>query len=447
MPPDCKQALKTLAAGAVLLAASTFAGVAANWPALRGADGSGICQEWKLPLRWSPNENVRWRVPLPGRGNSTPIVWGRHIFITQTVESRRTVMCLDRRDGKLLWQAGPTWTEKELTHPDNPPCTPSPVTDGKRVIAWFGSAGVYCYDFNGRELWQRDLGKQSHMWGYASSPILHRNLCILNFGPGDRSFLIALDKRTGKTVWKYELPTIGADAKWEEVGGEVKYDERPGVSKLSEVAGSWATPLLVRAGRRDELVVAFALRLMAFAPKTGKPLWTCAGPHIGAYSSPFFGDDVVALNASGQTNTVVAVLPGGRGDVTGTHRLWIQRPGHSKTCLGAGVIYRGHIYQMNMMGFAECRDLRTGEMVWEERLTGTGARNASWSSPVLVDDRLYAANQNADVFVLRASPKFECLATNSIGGESMNASLAVSDGEIFLRTDRHLWCIGDTGKR
>jgi outer membrane protein assembly factor BamB len=155
----------------------------------------------------------------------------------------------------------------------------------------------------------------------------------------------------------------------------------------------------------------------------------------------------VALNASGLTNTVVAVRPAGRGDVTATHQLWIQRPSNNKTCLGAGVVYKGHIYQMNMMGFEECRDLKSGELIWEERLTGTGARNASWSAPVLAGDRLYAPNQNADDFVLRASPRFECLATNSIGGEPMNASLGVSDGEIFIRTDKGLWCIGTTGRQ
>lgn len=429
---------KTHAAVALLLASSILAGETANWPAWRGAGGNGVCGETNLPLRWSAHENVRWRVPLPGRGNSTPIVLHERLFLTQAVGSRRTVMCFDRRDGKLLWQAGPTWSAQELTHPDNPPCSPSPVTDGRRVIAWFGSAGVYCFDFRGRELWHRDLGRQSHTWGYASSPVLHGDSCFLNFGPGERSFLIALDKRTGKTVWRHDAPRIAADTKWAEVGGK----DRPGAPTLSEIAGSWGTPLIVASGAQVELVVPFALRLMAFAPKTGAVLWTCSGPNIGAYSSPFFGEGLVALNASGTTNTVLAVRPGGRGDVTTTHRLWLQRPGQSKTCLGAGVIYQGHIYQVNMMGFAECRTLASGELVWEERLTGTGARNASWSSPVRAGDRLYVANQNADVFVLRARPQFACLATNSIGGEPMNASLAVSDGEIFLRTDKHLWCIG-----
>jgi outer membrane protein assembly factor BamB len=337
--------------------------------------------------------------------------------------------------------------EKELTYPDNPPCSPSPVTDGRCVIAWFGSAGVYCFDFRGRELWHRDLGRQSHQWGYASSPVLDGGLCFLNFGPGERSFLIALEKRTGRTGWQYDAPRFGAGAKWEDFGGDAKYNDRPDAHKLSEIAGTWGTPLVVQAGAHEELVVPFPRRLMAFVPKTGAPLWSCAGPNIGAYSSPFYGAGIASLNASGLSNTMVAVRPGGRGDVTATHLLWIQRPGNSKTCLGAGVIYKGHIYQLNMMGFAECRDLQSGAMLWEERLTGTGARNASWSAPVLSGDRLYAANQNADVFVLRASPKFECLATNSIGGEPMNASSAVSDGEIFIRTDKRLWCIGTTERR
>jgi hypothetical protein len=255
--------------------ASSLTAVAGQWPGWRGPEGSGIYQGKKPSLRWSTNENVRWRVPLPERGNSTPIIWGERVFVTQAIEkeNRRTLMCFDRRDGKLLWQAGPAWTEKELTYPENPPCTPSPVSDGKRVITWFGSAGVYCYDFDGRELWHRDLGRQSHMWGYASSPALYCGLCFLNFGPGERSFVIAVNKRTGKTVWQHDPPAMRADAKWEEFGGDSKYMEKPGALKVSEVAGSWATPLVVRADRHDELVVAFALRLMAFAPKTGEALF------------------------------------------------------------------------------------------------------------------------------------------------------------------------------
>lgn len=430
--------------------AVTFAAASAladNWPAWRGHDGNGVCRETNLPLHWSTNENVRWHVPLPDRGNSTPIVWSNRVFVTQAVEkeNRLTLMCFDRRDGKLLWQRGPVWNNKELTHSDNPPCTPSPVTDGEHVIAWFGSAGVDCFDFAGRELWHRDLGAQKHVWGFASSPVLYRDLCFLNFGPGPRSFVIAFDKKSGTAVWQRDAPAISANAKWVDFGGQAKSD-KPGELTVSEIAGSWATPLIVPVTGGDELVVAFALQLRAFAPATGELLWTCAGPNIGAYSSPFFGEGLVVLNASGMTNTITAVRPGGRGDVTKTHRAWLQLPSSSKLCLGAGVIHRGHIYQMNMTGLFECRALTTGQLLWEERLTGTGARNASWSAPVLAGDRLYVPNRNADVFVLRASPKFECLATNSIGGEPMNASLAISDGNIFIRTDRQLWCIGNDKK-
>jgi outer membrane protein assembly factor BamB len=431
--------MKEIALATVFATASALAG---QWPAWRGSEGSGLCDETQLPFRWSTNENVRWHVALPDRGNSTPIVWSNRVFVTQAIagENRRTLMCFDGRDGKLLWQRGPVWPDKELTHPDNPPCTPSPVTDGERVIAWFGSAGLYCFDFDGRELWRRDLGLQKHVWGYASSPVLYRDLCFLNFGPGPRSFIIALDKKTGATVWQRDAPGISANAKWVDFGGQAESD-KPGGQTVAEIAGSWATPLIVPVTGGDELVVAFALQLRAFVPATGELLWTCAGPNIGVYGSPFFGEGLVVLNANGLTNTVTTVRPGGRGDITKTHRAWLQLPGNNKFCLGAGVIHRGHIYQMNMTGLFECRAMNTGQLLWEERLTGTGARNTSWSAPVLAGDRLYIANRNADVFVLRASPKFECLATNSIGSEPMNASLAMANGSIFIRTDRQLWCI------
>ncbi|MEK7686472.1 MAG: PQQ-binding-like beta-propeller repeat protein [Verrucomicrobiota bacterium] len=204
-----------LHAAALLITTSVLTVSAGNWPAWRGPGGNGICREKELPLHWSTNQNVRWRVPLPDRGNSTPAVWGNRVFVTQAVpkESRRTLMCFDRRDGKLLWQEGPHWTEGNPTHDDNPHCTPSPVTDGRRVLAWFGSAGLCCYDVDGHALWRRDLGRPSHQWGYAASPVLHDELCFLNFGPGPRSFLIALDKRTGKTVWQRDAPSISAEAK------------------------------------------------------------------------------------------------------------------------------------------------------------------------------------------------------------------------------------------
>lgn len=441
-------ALEVLSITALLFIGLSSA-VAGDWPAWRGPEGTGVSNERKLPLHWSTNENVRWRVALPEPGNSTPVVWGNRVFVTQAIvkENRRTLMCFDRRDGKLLWQASTTSTVKDSGGGANPPCTPSPVTDGRRVIAWFGSAGIFCYDRGGRELWKRDLGRQQHGWGYASSPIIYRDLCLLNFGPGQRSFLIALDKKTGKTLWQYDVPPIPADAKWEDYGGDLKDWKRLGSPTMPEVTGSCATPQVVRGPGGDEVVVTFPLRAMAFAPKTGEVLWTCDGLNTGAYSSPFFGEGLVGVTGSGLRNAAMVIRPGGRGNVTTTHRLWHQAPPGSRSCIGSGVITGGHIYQLTAMGFAECLDLKTGQTVWNERLTGSGAKHSSWSSPLLGGDRLYLPNQNGDVFVLRAAPKFECLATNSIGGEPMNASLGASDGALFIRTHRNLWCIAEGGRR
>ena len=428
----------------IALLVSTFIQLEADqWPAWRGPGANGIYRGLPLPLHWSANQNIRWQTPLPGPGNSTPIIWGQRVFITQAVEktSQRAVICFDRRDGKILWKAGPIWTAKESTSPENPPCTPSPITDGKRVIAWFGSAGVYCFDFAGRELWHRDLGPQSHMYGYGGSPLLYHDLCIINFGPGLRSFVVALDKRTGKTVWQYDPQPIPPDAKFENYGGEAIW-QKPGSMTLAEIAGSWATPLLVRTGHHDEIVIALPFKIIGLAPKYGAELWTCSGPNNGIYSAPFFGEGIVVLNSSGFRNAITAVRPGGRGDVTTTHRAWIQNLA-SKPSIGSGVMFKNHIYQINTSGFAECRNLATGNLVWEERLTGSGALNSSWSSALLDGDRLYLANRNADVFVLRASPKFELLATNSIGAGPMNASPAASDGDFFLRTDKALLRIGN----
>jgi outer membrane protein assembly factor BamB len=429
----------------LMLVATVVSASGANWPAWRGPEGSGVSPETNLPLHWSTNENVRWSVPLPAPGNSTPVVWGDKVFITQGIDKDhlRRVMCFKRSNGELLWQTGTVWEEKDQGGESNPPCSPSPVTDGERVIAWFGSAGLFCYDLAGHELWRRDLGRQSHVWGYASSPVLYGDLCVLNFGPGPRCFVIAMEKKTGKTVWQYDVPPIGPDAKWEDFGGTLEEWKQLGSPKVADVSGSCATPLLVQARERDELVVAFELRVLAFAPKTGQRLWVCAGPNTCAYSSPCFGDGLIYLTESGSRNIAMAIRPGGSDDVTLTHRLWHFGPPASKICIGSPVIYQGHVYQVTSGGAAQCLDLRTGKVVWDQRLVGSGTRNASWSSVLLAGDRLYVPNQNADVFVLRASTNFTCLATNSIGGEKMNASLAVSNGDVFLRTHKRLWCIAE----
>ncbi len=404
-----------------LLLLMTVPAWAGNWPAWRGPTGTGVSEEKGLPTRWSPSENVRWRVPLPDRGNSTPIVWGSRVFVTQAIEQegRRTVMCFDRANGKLLWQSGVTYKEKEITHATNPHCSASPVTDGERVIASFGSAGLYCYDFQGKEVWHRDLGKQAHIWGNGSSPILYDDLCVLNFGPGERTFLIAVDKRTGKTVWEVHEP-----------GGNFG-------EKSTDWIGSWCTPTLIRVNDRNEMIMSFPHRVAAFDPAIGKELWSCKGLNPLVYTSPLWGEGVVVA-MGGFMGSSLAVRPGGAGDVTQSHRVW-QVP-KNKQRIGSGVISDGHIYILDESGVAECIDLNTGKVVWERRLEGPSKELTSWSSMVLAEGKLYAINQGGDTFVVRASPTFELVSVNPLG-ETTNASLAPSDGEIFIRTHPSLWCI------
>jgi outer membrane protein assembly factor BamB len=285
------------------------------------------------------------------------------------------------------------------------------------VIVSFGSAGVYCYDLEGKELWHRDLGKQSHMWGISSSPVIHGDVCYLNFGPGDRSFLIALNRKTGETIWQHDEPGGHSD----------KY------------LGSWVTPLVIDTGKRKELIAPWPERAAAFDPKTGRELWTCRGVNPLVYASPLYGDGVVVV-MGGFNGSTVAVRAGGSGDVTDTHRLW-QTP-KTKQRIGSGVIADGHVYILNDPGVAECFELQTGKLVWEERLQGPGAKADNWSSLVLAEKNLYAVNQSGDGFVFNASPHFKALSTNSLG-ELTRSSLAVSDGELFIRTYKNLWCVSE----
>ncbi len=402
---------------------------AGNWPAWRGPMGTGVANETHLPLHWGEHENVRWRAPLPAPGNSTPIVWGTRVFITQATDGgrQRGLWCFDRKTGALLWQREGTVAGTETTHERNPQGSSSPVTDGERVVAWFGSAGVVCYGLEGKELWRRDLGPQRHIWGWGSSPVLQGNLCFLNFGPGEPSFLLALDKNTGREVWRVAEPNANS--------GETK----PGEDK-PVWAGSWSTPLWIQAGGRDELILSWPNRVLGFEPASGRELWSCTGLNPLVYTSPLYDPSTgIVVTMGGFNGMALAVKAGGSGDVTLSRRLWHQD--RTRQRIGSGVIHEGFIYVLDDPGVAECVELETGKGLWEERLRGPAATSDNWSSMVVADGRLYAINQGGDAFVLRANPKFEMLATNSIG-EPTIASMAVAGGEVFIRSHEALWCIG-----
>ena len=208
------------------------------------------------------------------------MVWGDRVYVTQPVSEskRRTLVCLNRVDGEVLWQSGVTYKEDEASHATNPFCSPSPVTDGERVIAWFGSAGLLCVDREGKTLWPQDLGKQAHMWGYGTSPILYGDLCILNFGPGTREMLVAVNKETGEEVWRVDrLPMEEELALSDPEHNGNAESNAMGDDLANILRGSWGTPILVDAGRGRELVVAHPRRLTGYDPATGKTRWTCGG--------------------------------------------------------------------------------------------------------------------------------------------------------------------------
>ena len=400
------------------------------WPAWRGdLEGSGRTSEKRLPVQWSRTENVRWNVPLPERGNSTPVVWGDHVFVTQPIaaEHLRTLMCFHRADGRLLWQAKVQYDLPEKSHPQNPYCSASPATDGERVIVEYGSAGVYCYDFKGKELWRRDLGKLNHIWGYSSSPVIYGNLCILYHGPGSKNALVALDKRTGKTLWEFQEPVWKTGDRTDGFKG-----------KSDGVVGSFSTPIITKTGGRDELVMSFPQELRAFDPRTGRELWRCEGLNPLVYTSPIYGGGVVVAMGGFYGNTI-AVKAGGQGNVTATHRLWQHVRG--KGGIGSGVIKDGYIY-FPEGAVAGCLELKTGKVVWEERLKAPGPKMGSWSSMLLTGDKIYLPNQSGDVVVIEASPTFKQIAVNSVK-EPTNSSLVVSGGDVFLRTQKSLWCFSE----
>jgi outer membrane protein assembly factor BamB len=402
----------------------------ADWPAWRGPKGTGVTEETGLPTKWSKTENVKWRVALPEPGNSTPVVWGDRVFVTQAVGERRTLMCFARADGKLLWQSGVTTKEKEPTHATNPYCSASPVTDGERVIVSFASDGLVCYDFDGKELWKRDdLGRQIHIWGNGSSPVIHGEWCFLNFGPGETTYLLAVEKKTGKTVWKKE----------EETG----YGKTPPVNEQGKAGdpkfiGSWTTPVVMKVEGADQLIMSWPRRVAGYDPKTGEELWTCGGLNPLVYTDPLqAGDLVIAMG--GFNGNAVAVRAGGKGDITETRRVWQTK--RSPQRIGSGVVHDGHLYIHNDPGTAQCVSLKDGGTVWQERLKGEAATGQNWSSVMLSGDHCYTITQGGDCFVFKASPKFELVSVNPLG-ERSNSSIVASNGELFIRTHRGLWCVG-----
>lgn len=411
-----------------VLLASSLAAFADPWPAWRGdLLGSGKTSETGLPVEWGPDKNVRWRVELPERGNSTPVIHGDRIFVTQAVTEGnwRGLMCFARKDGALLWKSGLTYDKEERTHKSNPYCSASPVTDGKIVVAAYGSAGIAAYDLEGKELWHRDLGPIDHVWGNSSSPVLHGDLVIHYHGPAGGAVLYGLDCTSGETRWSWKEPAWKPGKRTDGFRG--REDEG--------ILGTFSTPIIIPAGEREQLVMSFPMELKAFDAGNGKVLWTCRGLSPLVYTSPVYGDGIV-VTMGGYMGNSLGVKIGGKGDVTESHRLWheIRHNGG----IGTGVVKDGHYYYQSRSGIVFCDNMRTGKTVWKDRLPGAGK---SWGSFVLSGERIYTLSQAGDTVVFRASPDGLQVLGQSDVGEETNSSLTVSDGDLFLRTHEALWCI------
>jgi outer membrane protein assembly factor BamB len=422
-----------LAASACLLSIAHGL-VAADWRQFRGEGGRGTSAETGLPVKWSAEENIVWKTALPGFGASSPITVGKNIFLTcysgygqgkQALGEKRDlrlhVLCLDRDRGALKWNK--SIPARQPQRIDNQTdyvsfmarhgySSSTPVSDGQTVYAFFGDTGVVAFDLDGQQLWVTSVGTKTHGFGTGASPILSGNLLVVNASIESES-LIALDKATGKEVWR-----------------------------AGDIRDAWNTPVSVDAeGGKEELVIITQEKLLAFEPHTGQPLWESAGSSPPRYICP----SATALNGivyaiHGYFGPTVAVRSGGRGDVTATHQLWSVRKGSN---VSSPVYHAGHLYWVNDQGIAFCVEAARGKLVYQERFNPTAGD--VYASPVAAEGKLYYVSRKNGAFVLAAQPRFEMLSHNQIASDDtvFNASPVISGKGLLLRSDRFLYYIAN----
>lgn len=436
---------------AALLMALSVAGPginAADWPHWRGPGASGVAPDRTLPIRWSAAENVAWKAPLAGVGVSTPIVSGDRIFVTSQIGSgvRRegnhprlvqgadaaaqgeralgtpessdpgktffVVEAFSRSDGKRLWERR-IEAEGTLTpvHDKHNLASPSPVTDGTLVFAWFGTGQIVALARDGRIAWQRHLGKEvapfDIQWGHASSPVLYGDLLILLCDHAPASYLLALDKRSGKQLWKT--------------------DRGKGRS-------SYSTPLVVEGSFGAELIVNSSERLDAYNARTGEFLWHTGESNRFPIPTPVFNDGVIYASRGYRSGPYMAIRPGGKGDVTATHTIW--RAATGAPYVSSLLFYDGIIYMANDVGVLTAIESATGERLWQERVDGVFS-----ASPVAGAGHVYFVSENGDTVVVKSGRPPQVVGRNALGERAV-ASPAISNGQLFIRTDRHVFCIG-----
>jgi hypothetical protein len=392
-----------------------------DWPQFRGAR-QGVSLESSLPVEWSSGSGVAWKTPLPGPGHSSPIVSGDRIFLTAFEPTgllhnliwwrsgRLLVLSLDRATGRVLWQKEVPAGRIEELHSTNAPASPTPVTDGQRVYVHFGSFGLLAFDFEGRKLWEKPLGPFPNDWGSASSPILYGDLLLLNCDTDAEDFLLAVDKATGRTVWK---------------------------TSRSDVARSWSTPVVWSGDGPDQIVVSGSGRVKGYDPRDGRELWVVDGLTTWVTPTPVTAHGLLFVASNGPGgNVVMAIRPGGSGNVTASHVAW--RYDRSAPYSSSPIVLGDRLYLVKNGGVMTCLDARSGRLVWQERLP---ARGASYASLVGGAGRVYALSEDGDATTLEAGTSFKVLGASALRERTM-ATPAIAGGRLYIRSDASLFAIG-----
>lgn len=407
---------RALAAFALL--AGTGVGSAEDWPGWHSPRADGTVTDTGFPLAWSTKENVKWKLALPGTGHSSPVVSKGKVFVAGCVEAdkARVLYCVDRSTGKLVWEKTAVVSDLEKKHGHNSWASATPACDGERVYITFldkPQLRVFCYDYGGKLLWEKNPGEFHSVHGFCSPPMLYKELLIVNGDQdapkGKAAYVVALDRKSGEEKWRIDRP-----------------------NKLR----SYCPPVVVDAAGKKQLVMTGSKCVASYDPDTGAQNWIVDGPTEQFVSSVVMHNGVLLLTAGFPQKWVMAIKPDGTGNVTNTHVLWKK--------LGEGgyvpspVAHDGKLFLVDDGGSASCWDVKTGKMRWKERLSG----KEHHTSAVVADGRVYLTSDEGVTFVLKASDEFEVLAKNPLG-EPVYASPAFSDGDIIIRGAKHLWCIGE----
>ena len=386
-----------------------------SWPQFRGPLGTGHSREADVPTTWDADD-VIWKTELRGTGQSSPVSWGDKLFLTGSSEDggERYVFCVDRTKGGILWEKTIECAKEEQTHKMNSLATPTCATDGERVVAFFGPAGIHCFDLDGGELWSKDLGDFPGVWGTAASPILVGEKVIQNCDATGPSRLLALDRKTGEVIW------------------DTRREDKP--------HGGWSTPILIEYAGKRELVLNGEFGVRGYDPESGRELWFCKGFNgRGAPVPDFAGGTLFVVN--GKPGDVYAVEPGGEGDVTATRMKW-HTGKQSGRDLPSPAVVDGYVIVVNMKGVGACFDAKSGELLWNEKLPLSGEYSAS---PMVANGLVYLqVVYGGETIVIKPGPKLEVVAQNAIGAdpdEIFRATLAPIRGQLFARSRSLLYCI------